>query len=111
MSRLGEMDTNLMRAPRLQATGEKRVTGKPLHHLDVRDGFFPEGRNRRATATPVAAVAHQERRYPLGRQKARDDGQVAADDGVGLELAAQAAFPFDAAGEHDESARSLVEPL
>ena len=59
----------------------------------------------------IAAVAKQDRANGLRRQVAGYQREVAANDGVGVELPAELALGERRAGEDDEAARLLVDAV
>ncbi len=75
------------------------------------DRFLTDSGLIGAAAPAVAAITDEARGDALRRHKAGHNGEITADDGMGMELFAQAALGSHRAREDDESARFLVKSM
>src|ERR1700722_5802821 len=75
------------------------------------DRFLPDVPHVGAAAPTIAAITDKSRLNSLWRQKAGDNGEVATNNSVRVELLAEAALRRHGAREDDETARILVEPM
>ncbi len=111
MSRLGEVDADLVGAACLQAAGKQGVAGQSLDHLDMSDCLLADSGEGVTAAPAVAPVASEEGFDRLGLDPSMHEREIAAEDAMLAKLQAQAAFGVHGAAEDDQAAGFLVEPL
>lgn len=111
MASLSQVNANLVCATRLQPTGQQRVAIECFSHLDVRDGLFADTRKGRAAPPTVSAVADEAAHDAPARLESRNDRQVASGDRVTAKLETEPTFRQRRAGQDQEAARGLVEPM
>ena len=82
MAGLGQMNPDLMRAARLQATFDESRPLEAFEHANVRDRLAPEIATFGRTAPPIAAILHQPRANRAGLDRSVRQRDVPPAHGV-----------------------------
>lgn len=111
VTRLGEMDPDLVGASGLELAAEQARAGEPFDPRDVGDGELALGGGASGAAEPVAPVGHETRAEGAIVDVTVGDGEVLSMHAVDAELLRQVLLRVQVAGEDEQSRSVLVEAV
>ncbi len=101
----------MVRSPSFQPAADEGVAGQLFGYFKVGDGYLADVVGAAAAAPAIAAIAHQIGADRLGLYISWHQCQIAANDGMRLELTPQAPFGVNRAGKYQQAASFLVESM